>query len=269
MDRLFMVAISIPLSIAHLTSTMQPFLFDIAILFTGLAVLAVFSRLAYAVTEMITRAPWLDAFISFFTWVPWAAGAWLSGWRGVLAALVAQLLAIHAFCVIDRLIRGKQSRTLTDAQAVVLGPVRNHLALLATTPAVLLFVICRVTEVLVYTPVAWLAKLPKYRHGDWVNLSRHKYDGLIGADLLWCWYCDWMTGLWALGSEMLRNIESFWCPIRFRDEVKNQNAIIDFPDIANWAKADGTMEDAVRAFEEHYDGKQENSWWGHPDRNKP
>jgi len=27
------------------------------------------------------------------------------------------------------------------------------------------------------------------------------------------------------------------------------------------------MEDAVRAFEAHYDGKRKNSWWGHPDRN--
>jgi len=29
------------------------------------------------------------------------------------------------------------------------------------------------------------------------------------------------------------------------------------------------MEDAVRAFEDHYDGKTVNSWWGHPDRKKP
>lgn len=25
------------------------------------------------------------------------------------------------------------------------------------------------------------------------------------------------------------------------------------------------MEDAVKAFEEHYDGQRVNSWWGHPD----
>jgi hypothetical protein len=68
---------------------------------------------------------------------------------------------------------------------------------------------------------------------------------------------------------MLRNIESFWCPIQFRDEKKNRNASTDFPDIAKWAPADGTMEDAVRAFEAHYDGKHPNSWWGHPDRHKP
>jgi hypothetical protein len=43
-----------------------------------------------------------------------------------------------------------------------------------------LFILARLTEVFVYTPVAWLAKLPGDRHGDWVNLSRHKNDGLIG-----------------------------------------------------------------------------------------
>ena len=55
---------------------------------------------------------------------------------------------------------------------------------------------------------------------------------------------------------------------RYRDDVKNNNALTDFPDVAEWAPADGTMEDAVRAFEEHYDGTHDNSWWGHPDREK-
>ncbi len=238
------------------------------LIFGGLVAAALFSRIAFAVTEKITRAPLLDFFISLFTWVPWVAGAWLSGWFGILASLCAQFLALHAFCLTDRLVRGKKGRTLTDAQNKLLGPVRNQIALLATTPAVPLFAMVRVIEMLVYPVVAWLAKMPRYRNGDWVNLSRHKYDGLIGYDLVWCWYCDWMTGLWALGTEMLRNIESFWCPIRFRDDVKNTNALIDFPDIAKWAPADGTMEDAVKAFEEHYDGTVDNSWWGHPDRDE-
>ena len=116
--------------------------------------------MAFAISEKITRAPLLDLFISLFTWMPWAAGAWLGGWRGVVAALVAQFFAIHAFCLTDRILRGKKGRTLTDAQNKLLGPVRNQLALFATTPAVLLFVIARLTEIFVYTPVAWLAKLP-------------------------------------------------------------------------------------------------------------
>jgi hypothetical protein len=242
------------------------FLICVAVLFGGLVAAAVFSRIAFAISENVARAPLLDLFISLFTWMPWAAGAWLAGWPGIPAALCAQFLALHAFCLTDRALRGKKGPTLTKAQNRLLGPIRNQIALLATTPAVITFVMVRVIEILVYPPVALLAKLPTYRHGEWVNLSRHKYDGLVGYDLLWCWYCDWMTGLWALGSEMLRNIESFWCPIRFRDEAKNRNALIDFPDVAEWAPADGTMEDAVKAFEEHYDGTGKNSWWGHPDR---
>ena len=97
---------------------------------------------------------------------------------------------------------------------------------------------------------------------EWVNLPRHNYDGLAGHDLLWCWSCDWMTGLWALGSEMLRNIESFWCSVRFGDDGKNRHACIDFPDVEKWAPETGTMEEAVRVFEEHYDGRGKNSWWG-------
>jgi hypothetical protein len=245
---------------------MGSFFMNVAYLSGGLVAAGLFARLAFAVSEKITRAPVLDVFISLFTWMPWVAGYLLDGWPGVLASVVAQFLMLHAFCLTDRALRGKQGRTLTDAQNKLLGPVRNQLALLATTPAAVIFVGVRVVEIFTYPVVAWLAKMPSYRHGDWVNLSRHKYDGLIGYDLLWCWYCDWMTGLWALGSEMLRNIESFWCPIRFRDDVKNNNAVTDFPDVAEWAPADGTMEDAVRAFEEHYDGQRENSWWGHPDR---
>jgi hypothetical protein len=232
----------------------------------GLAAAAVLTRACFAATERIARAPLLDIFVSLFTWVPWAAGGWLGGWAGVAAAVLAQVVFLHIFCLTHRAIRGKKGRTLTDAQAKLLGPVRNQICLLMQTPAVLVFAQVRLATMLLYPPVAWLGKLPTYRAAEWVNLSRHKYDGLIGYDLLWCWYCDWMTGVWALGSEMLRNIESFWCPIRFRSDTKNRNIATDFPDVARWAPADGTMEDAVRAFEAQYDGVRKNSWWGHPDR---
>ncbi len=236
------------------------------LIFLALAIAAVFTRFAYGISEKITLAPLLDIFVSLFTWVPWAAGLYLAGWRGLVGAVLAQVLFLHAFCLVHRALRGRTGRTLTDAQAKLLGPVRNQLCLLMQTPAILVFAQVRLATMLLYPPVAWLGKLPTYKSSEWINLSRHKYDGLIGYDLLWCWYCDWMTGVWALGSEMLRNIESFWCPIRFRSDTKNQNISTDFPDVAKWAPADGTMEDAVRAFEAHYDGSRKNSWWGHPDR---
>jgi hypothetical protein len=245
------------------------FLSDAILIFLELAVFAVLTRLAFRFSEKVATAPWLDVFISLFTWVPWVSGFLLADVRGLLAAVVAQLVFLHAFCLVHRALRGRTGRTLTDAQGKVLGPFRNQLCLMVQTPAVLIFVQVRLAEIILYPPIAWLGRLPTYKASEWVNLSRHKYDGLIGYDLLWCWYCDWMTGLWALGSEMLRNIESFWCPIQFRDPVKNRNAATDFPDVAKWAPADGTMEDAVRAFEAQYDGKCKNSWWGHPDRKQP
>jgi hypothetical protein len=247
---------------------MSYFLFTVGTIFAGLAVAAIFTRVAYAVTDKIAVAPTLDFFISLFTWMPWAAGGIWRGWIGVAAAVVAQVLFLHAFCLVHRALRGKKGRTLTDAQGRILGPVRNQLCLLVQTPAIVAFVGIRATELFLYPAIAALGRLPTYKQSEWVNLSRHKYDGLIGYDLLWCWYCDWMTGLWCLGSEMLRNIESFWCPIQFLSPEKNANAAIDFPDIKKWAPPNGTMEDAVRLIEKHYDGQSPNSWWGHADRMK-
>lgn len=248
---------------------MIPFFLHTAYILGGLFVAAIVCRLAFAISEKVVRAPFLDLIISLFTWIPWVTGFLLNGWIGALSALFAQFLGIYVFCFLDRAIRGKPADTLTEAQGRVLGPIRNHLALLATTPATAAFIAVRLTEMLVYPVVAWLAKLPTYKTSEWVNLSRHKYQGLTGPDLLWCWYCDWMTGLWALGSEMLRNIESFWCPIRFREEAKNQNALTDFPDIAKWAPADAGIEEAIKVFEAHYYGKRKNSWFGHPERREP
>lgn len=247
-------------------SLLLEFLISITWPFLGLCAAAIFTRLAYMVSDRIAEAPMLDFFMSLFTWVPWLAGFLWQSWPGLGAAVVAQVLFLHVFCLLHRAMRGKKGRTLTDAQGRLLGPVRNQLCLLLQTPAILVLVAVRVMELLLYPLIAALGRLPTYRQGEWVNLSRHKYDGLIGYDLLWCWYCDWMTSLWCLGSEMLRNIESFWCPIQFQSPKKNGQAAIDFPDLKRWAPPDGTMEDAVRLIEQHYDRKSLNRWWGHPDR---
>ena len=119
---------------------------------------------------------------------------------------------------------------------------------------------------IVYPPLNWTVRLPPYRQGDWINVSRHKFDGLVGYDLIWCLYCDWMTGVWSLGSEMLRNVESFWCPIRFADPAKCANCRVDFPDIdGGWVAADGSLEAVSDLLKEEYGGDA-NSWFGHPAR---
>ena len=197
------------------------FLAVASIVFAALVVGAVVFRSLYAVFPRLTFAPWLDAVVSYFIWVPWVAGFRLGGWWGALAALLAQFVFLHTFCALDRMLRGKGGRTLEGAHARKLGWVRNEIALLLTVPAVVVFFLVRAAEILFYPPMAWMAKMPRYRTSEWINLSRHKFDGLVGHDLVWCWYCDWMTGVWALGSEMLRNVESFWCPIRFCEDCKN------------------------------------------------
>ncbi len=72
--------------------------------------------------------------------------------------------------------------------------------------------------------------------------------------------------LYALGGEMLRNVESFWCPIRFYDGKKCDNCRIDFPDTdGGWVPATGSMADVERVLDAHYaDGRRE--WFGHAAR---
>ena len=125
----------------------------------------------------------------------------------------------------------------------------------------------RLAEIFVYAPLPWLVGLPKYKHSEWVNVSRQKFQGLVGHDLIWCLYCDWMTGVWSLGSEMLRNVESLWCPIRFRSDRKCVNCATDFPDIENgWVHADGTMAEVAETIERMYPNDLPRAWFGHPVR---
>ncbi len=77
-------------------------------------------------------------------------------------------------------------------------------------------------------------------------MSRHKFEGLVGHDLIWCLYCDWMTGIWSLGTEMLRNVESSGARSGSTPQ-RSANRAIDFPDLDNgWAKANGNMTDVDR-----------------------
>ena len=83
--------------------------------------------------------------------------------------------------------------------------------------------------------------------------------------MVWCLYCDWMTGLHALTGEMLRNVESFWCPIRFYDEKKCDNCSLDFPDLKQWIPSNNKVEDVQNLLLEKYppDSKKDRAWFGY------
>lgn len=218
--------------------------------------------------EFMAKAPALDVAVALLTWAPWVAGGVAGGWRGVLASLLGQAVVLSLWVTGHELMhpRARKGPRIVKVLNKVVGRAPNHLALWATLPALPAFWMIRFAQVFAYPLLRVLLNFPKYKHSEWVMVSRHKFDGLVGHDLIWCLYCDWMTGVYSLGAEMLRNVESFWCPIRFYDGKKCENCKVDFPDIdGGWVKADGTMEDVARVMEEKY-GHGRREWFGHPVR---
>jgi len=224
------------------------------------------------VMNLCARAPVLDLLVTWFTVLPWLVGGIVYGWAGLLGGIAGQVVAMLLWCWGHELAHRdavKGPRIVKVLNRLV-GRPRNHLAVWITALAVPVFWIVRVAEWIVYPPLTVLVRFPRYPMGEWVNVSRHKFEGLVGHDLIWCLYCDWMTGVWSLGSEMLRNVESFWCPIRFLDDKKCANCSVDFPDVmTTWAKGDGSMKDVTEILERKYGSLGEdhrNTWFGHPDR---
>ena len=224
----------------------------------------------------VCRAPGLDLVVSLVTWIPPTVLGILLGSRGVVGAIIGQVLGMLVWMFAHELANRKRDgpRIVTFLNRTV-GRLNNHIALWVTALAVPVFIILRVAELCVYPILTPLVGLPRYRHGDWVNVSRQKFNGLVGHDLIWCLYCDWMTGVYSLGAEMLRNVESFWCPIRFANGKKCDNCKLDFPDIdGGWVPPEGTMDDVVTTLQEKYGPQataglprdQRHPWFGHPVR---
>jgi len=234
-----------------------------------LTVLPRLGRHGRAISEALTRPPLLDLILATLTALPWIAGAIFAGWIGLGAAILGQMAALYAWIFLHELLylhsaRGPRIVRFTNR---IVGRASNHLALWLTTFGVPVLWIIRLLEIFIYPTLIWLLRFPRYRHADWISLSRHKFRDLVGHDLVWCLYCDWMTGTWSLGTEMLRNVESFWCPIRFAHPAKLQNCRIDFPDIdGGWVPADGSMAQVQAVLEEKYGGDGDRSWFGHPAR---
>ncbi len=228
-------------------------------------------KLGKNISEFFCYAPGIDLALAYFMLLPVIIGYLVLGGSGIGIAILAELSILwmwifaHEFAHRDKQGKGEIFGTLSR----IVGKWRNHLAVWITALAIPLFWLVRFTELIVYPPLTKLIGLPKYDAKDWVNVSRQKFDGLIGYDLIWCLYCDWMTGVWSLGTEMLRNVESFWCPIRFYSDKKCENCRQDFPDLDNgWVANDGTMKDVTNVLQEKYDGVKDSSWFGHPVRNQ-
>lgn len=230
-----------------------------------LGVLAKLGKTGKTISESLCQAPALDGVVSVIIWMPWVVSALKGGWLGLLACITGQFVAMQLWILgHERLYRSRQSTAsingLLDQR---FGWWRNELALWITAIALPAFFLIRFAEICVYPWLTWILGFKSYDHRDWVNVSRHKFEGLIGRDLIWCLYCDWMTGVYSLGAEMLRNVESFWCPIRFYSDKKCENCSLDFPDInAGWVAAAGTMTDVVQVLETEIDKNPTWSWFG-------
>ncbi len=203
----------------------------------------------------LRRAPLLDLLVAAFTWLPWLIAGILGGWLAVLGSLLGQLAALVVWTSWHELLhrRHVQGPRIVKFIDRTLGAWRNELALALTLIALPGFWLIRILQILAYWPLVALLDFPRYNQSDWINVSRQKFEGLVGHDLVWCLYCDWMTGVYCLGAEMLRNVESFWCPIRFYDGKKCANCAIDFPDINHgWIEPDKSMADVVALLEDKY-----------------
>ena len=227
-----------------------------------------FSRINPAIFESFRKAPLLDVWVAALTWWPWVVGALCGGWGALLGTIVGQAAALVLWCWIHELANLQAARgpRIVKFWNRLIGRPRNHGALWFSLIALPGFWVIRFTQIAAYWPLRKMLGFPYYDQSEWITVSRQKFDGLVGHDLIWCLYCDWMTGVYSLGGEMLRNVESFWCPIRFYDGKKCDNCKIDFPDIAHgWTPANGTMADVVANMESKFaDGHRE--WFGHPAR---
>lgn len=218
--------------------------------------------------DLNARAPLLDLWVALLTWVPWVIAIWRFGWIGFVGALLGQMIALGIWCFVHESMFREEARGPRIVKFLnrSVGRWRNHLALWVTLIALPGFWFIRIIQITFYWTLVVLVRFPKYKQSEWVNVSRQKFSGLIGHDLVWCLYCDWMTGVYSLGAEMLRNVESFWCPIRYYDGKKCENCKVDFPDIDHgWVAADGTMADVEAVMQQHY-GEGRHEWFGHPAR---
>jgi hypothetical protein len=240
-------------------------------LLIGAGLLHLLPRLGQAgqrLTDACCRVPLLDVIVCYFTILPLIVGPIVAGWWGLLSAILAQLATLLVWQTIHEAVHRDAVKGPRIIKVIhkKFGACRNLTALYITALVIPVFWLVRMAQLILYPNLVRLVHFPPYNAADWISVSRQKFSGLVGHDLIWCLYCDWMTGVWSLGTEMLRNVESFWCPIRFSCDKKCANCAIDFPDVNNgWVHASGSMADVVETLDRMYPpAKQVQSWFGHP-----
>ena len=195
----------------------------------------------------------VDALWSAFLIVPFILGALMGLPWYLTFVLMVSYLAVWS--QVDRRLRGKPGDFSIAAYWIERDGWGRYLLGWWCTAAIPLFFLVRLTELLVYPVLVVAWGLPPLRASDYIMLSRHKWEGLVGADLVYCLYCEWMTGVWSLGSAQLQNIESMWCPLRFRSEVQCEKCKAFFPDVNAWARPEDGMPGVEKFYRENYDDR--------------
>ncbi len=181
--------------------------------------------------EFLARPPAVDFIVIGYTAGPWIAGGfagagihqyWLGALGGLTAVTFAQMIALELFDFIHCRIaarRGIQSLRINHTIERRFGKFKNRFCLWLTVPSIPLFLYNRF-GFLGFFIFEKMLGFSHFKTSDYITVSRQKIQNLVGADLVWCLYCDWMTGGWTLTSEILNEVESFWCPLQFDDRTK-------------------------------------------------
>lgn len=252
---------------------MQSFLVIFSFTVIYLSIVISFLSLFYKVNDFFSKAPGLDLAVFSFSGLPWILAFNYNSWIGIIQSIIGQLFVLYMFNLIHERVLNKQHKggaKLYNTLNQIVGFTRNHLALLICLLALPIFLSIRLGQIFIYPLLRWTLRFPKYKASEWISVSRYKFNGLVGHDMVWCLYCDWMTGLHALTGEMLRNVESFWCPIRFYDGQKCDNCSLDFPDLNKWVSSDAKVEDVRNLLLNQYppNSKEDRTWFGFKDREK-
>lgn len=196
-----------------------------------------------------------------FTWVPWVLCFYVGAWQGLGICLLAQIVSLEIFSVSHTIFRRYRGAKIRHALDEIVGPVRNHLGLLITLMILPIMWIIRVGQLTIYPLQVLTLGFPWYKHREWVSVSRQKFEGLVGHDLVWCLFCEWVLSIYSFGAEMIRNNESWWCPIQFHDQDKCAKCVGDFPDLNIWVKPEGSMQEVKDHLLNRYCPKKKPRAW--------